>query len=58
VAYIAHVAAAAPLFKAFGAIRVVEAWGDDIPDGKLTDYFMPFDGKRMIYGSFAPILDA
>jgi len=28
----------ASLLKECGAIRVVEAWGDDIPDGKVTDY--------------------
>jgi uncharacterized protein YbaA (DUF1428 family) len=33
-----HAAEAAPLFKQFGAIRVVEAWGDDVPDGKITDF--------------------
>lgn len=84
-------------FKEYGATRVVEAWGDDVPDGKVTDYRgavkateeesvvfswvewpnreirdaawkrlmeepgptdMPFDGKRMIYGGFTPIVDA
>ena len=25
-------------FRDLGAVRVVEAWGDDIPDGKVTDY--------------------
>ena len=89
----------AAVFKEHGATRVVDAWGDDVPDGKVTDYkgavkatsdekvvyswiewpskevrdagwekvmadprmhpdTMPFDGKRMIYGGFAPILDA
>jgi uncharacterized protein YbaA (DUF1428 family) len=27
-----------PLFNEFGATRVVEAWGDDVPEGKLTDF--------------------
>ena len=91
---------AAQVFKEYGATRVVEAWGDDVPDGQVTDYKravkaadgerivyswvewpdkatrvegwkkvmadprmqpgeneMPFDGKRMIYGGFVPIVD-
>ena len=98
--YRQHAAQAAPLFKEFGVSRMVECWGDDIPDGKLTDFRgavkaredevvvfswfeypskevrdaamqkmmsdprmqamgenMPFDGKRMIFGGFVPILD-
>lgn len=86
--------------KEFGALRVVECWAEDVPDGRLTDFRravqaqdneevvfswieypskevrdaanekmmadprmkalgdeMPFDGKRMIYGGFMPILD-
>ncbi len=27
-----------PLFLEVGATRVVEAWGDDVPHGKLTDF--------------------
>jgi uncharacterized protein YbaA (DUF1428 family) len=98
--YRRHAAEAAPLFKEFGATRIVECWGDDVPEGKITDFRravqagdgevvvfawieypskeirdaanqkimsdprmkamgeqMPFDGKRMIYGGFMPILD-
>ena len=37
-AYRQHADEAAPLFKAFGATRHVEAWGDDVPKGKVTDF--------------------
>jgi uncharacterized protein YbaA (DUF1428 family) len=36
--YLKHAADFVPLFKECGATRVVEAWGDDVPDGKLTDF--------------------
>ena len=98
-AYLAHARAALPLFKEYGALRMVEGWGDDVPDGKVTDFkravqarpdevvmfswiewpskeirdagmkklmadermrdmAMPFDGQRMVFGGFQPILDA
>ena len=86
-------------FTDYGAVRVVEAWGDDVPEGKVTDYQravkaqdgegiiysyvewpdketrdkgwaslmadpdmqgdheMPFDGKRMFWGGFRPLVD-
>ncbi len=37
-AYRAYAARAAPLFKDYGATRQVEAWGDDVPDGRITDF--------------------
>ncbi len=98
--YRQHAASSASLFKEFGVQRMVETWGDDVPDGKVTDFkgavkakpdevvvfswleypdkatrdqanekimsdprmkqmgaTMPFDGQRMIYGGFAPIID-
>ena len=33
----AMAARVAEVFIAHGALRVVENWGDDVPDGKLTD---------------------
>ena len=36
--YREHAAKAAEMFRELGATRIVEAWGDDVPDGKLTDF--------------------
>jgi len=98
-AYRAMAAKAAPIFREYGALRIVENWGDDTQDGKLTDFHratikkpdekvvyswvewpdkatrdagwakimqdermkppadMPMDGKRMMWGGFAPLID-
>ena len=88
-----------PLIMAYGATRIVECWGDEVPPGKQTDFPravdatadetvvfswiewpdkatrdiamkkmrddprrdpkvkpMPFDGLRMIYGGFSPVV--
>jgi uncharacterized protein YbaA (DUF1428 family) len=37
-AYRKHVQEAAVVFKAHGALKMVECWGDDVPDGKLTSF--------------------
>jgi uncharacterized protein YbaA (DUF1428 family) len=37
-AYRKHAESAVPLFKQLGATRLVECWGDDVADGKVTDF--------------------
>ena len=37
-AYRKHAIGAAPMFQEFGVARMVENWGDDVPDGKVTDF--------------------
>jgi uncharacterized protein YbaA (DUF1428 family) len=39
-AYRRHAEAAAVVFKEHGALRLVECWGDDVPQGKLTSFPM------------------
>ena len=102
--FIDHANNADSMFVEMGAIRVIECWADDVPDGKTTDFriavkaeadedvifswiewpdketrdkcyavmmdpsnsdprldqtknAMPFDGKRMIFGGFSPVVD-
>ena len=105
--FIAHAEKADPVFMELGATRILECWQDDVPKGKVTDFFgavkateeeavlfswiewpdkqtrdaamakmtemmenpeladprmdpennpMPFDGKRMIFGGFVPVV--
>ncbi len=39
-AYLKHAQEAAVVFKEYGALSVVESWGDDVPEGKLTSFPM------------------
>lgn len=36
--YLAHSTRAARVFRAHGALRVVECWGDAVPDGATTSF--------------------
>ena len=38
--YRQHAETAAAVFKENGALNVVECWGDDVPEGKLTSFPM------------------
>jgi uncharacterized protein YbaA (DUF1428 family) len=98
-AFIDHAKKGDSVFIEYGASRVLECWGDDVPKGKQTDFHravqakddevvlfswiewpdkatrdaampkvmadprmdpkknpMPFDGKRMIFGGFTPVV--
>ncbi|MBA2965138.1 MULTISPECIES: DUF1428 domain-containing protein [Ramlibacter] len=44
-AYLRHATVAAQVFKEFGALEIVECWGDDVPDGKVTSFPMAVQRK-------------
>ena len=51
-AYIRMAANAARVFVEYGASRVVEGWGDDVPDGKVTDFRRSVearDGETIVF---------
>src|SRR5688572_32873794 len=37
-AYLAYARALAPIFREHGAVKLVDTWGNDVPDGKVTDF--------------------
>ncbi|MBI5165368.1 MAG: DUF1428 domain-containing protein [Magnetospirillum sp.] len=39
-AYRKHAEEAAAVFKEYGAVKLVECWGDDVPEGKVTSFPM------------------
>ncbi len=39
-AYIKHAELSAVVFKDNGALKVVECWGEDVPDGEVTSFPM------------------
>lgn len=38
--YIRHATEAAVVFKEYGALKMVECWGDDVPEGEVTSFPM------------------
>jgi uncharacterized protein YbaA (DUF1428 family) len=44
-AYLDHAREARSLFKDHGATRMAENWGDDVPEGKVTDFHRPVQKK-------------
>jgi uncharacterized protein YbaA (DUF1428 family) len=44
--YMKHAKQTAKLFKEFGAVKVVECWGDDVPPGKLTSFPLAVKCKK------------
>jgi uncharacterized protein YbaA (DUF1428 family) len=51
-AYLALANKAAADFRKHGAHRLVEAWGDDVPDGKVTDFrrsVQAADGENVVF---------
>lgn len=38
--YLQHATEAAAVFKEYGALEVVECWGDDVPEGETTSFTM------------------
>jgi len=43
--YKKHAEDAAVVFKEHGALKMVECWGDDVPEGKLTSFPMAVKRK-------------
>ena len=44
--YIQHAKQAAAVFKEHGALKLVECWGDDVPEGELTSFPMAVKCKQ------------
>ena len=51
-AYLDHAREALSLFKDHGATRMVENWGDDVPEAKVTDFHRSVqkkDGEAVLF---------
>lgn len=45
-AYLKHAKLSALVFKEHGALNIMEAWGDNIPDGEITSFPMAVKCKQ------------
>jgi len=45
-AYIKHAELTAAVFKEYGALKLVECWGDDVPEGEVTSLPMAVKCKE------------
>lgn len=45
-AFLDHVAAVWRVLKTYGAKRMIETWGVDVPKGKVTDFYGAVDAKE------------
>jgi uncharacterized protein YbaA (DUF1428 family) len=44
--FIEHATVMAAVFKDYGALKVVDTWGDDIPDGEITSFPLAVQRKE------------
>ncbi|OIP98492.1 MAG: RNA signal recognition particle [Zetaproteobacteria bacterium CG2_30_46_52] len=50
--FIAHAKIMAAVFKDYGALRVVDTWGDDVPEGEVTSFPLAVqkkDGEVIVF---------
>ncbi len=45
-AYIQHIKHAAKLLKKYGAVKLVECWGDDVKEGEITSFLQAVKCKE------------
>jgi uncharacterized protein YbaA (DUF1428 family) len=43
--YLEHARITSPVFKKYGALRVVDNWGDEVPDGEVTSFPLAVKAK-------------
>ena len=44
--FLDHATEGDSLFIEFGALRVIECWGDDVPHGQVTDFYRAVGAKE------------